>query len=226
MLNSLRTIPIPPYLEQDIFKKFCYINNLRARTFTIGLVIYSLFITSYDVVFSQHTSGQEEFIGQFKLDMILIVLAVIFTIYIFFNQVKSTRHIKTYHRSIHTIISFFVMCWGAAKACNSSFTDEIISQNYIIAIFLTAFVFYFPFYNYLLQILLSILFYIFIGLFYQIEIGEIFKHGFYNLLLIILAFSISRLLIQQKIEYYLKEYEINRLKDEKLFKNGSKEKPE
>jgi hypothetical protein len=118
------------------------------------------------------------------------------------------------------------MCWGAAKACNSSFSMEIVPQVFLISVFIATIVFYFPFYIFLLQLLISIIFYVIIALYYQIEIDLIFKLGAYNLLIIALAFLISRLLIHQKIEYFLKEYEINRLKDEKLFINGQKEKPE
>jgi hypothetical protein len=226
MLKSLKPIIIPPYLEQEIYKKFCFVNNVRAKNFTIALVLYSLFISTYDVVFNQKTHQQGVFLSQFKLDLILIVFSVIFTLYIFLNQVKSAKHIKSYHHSIHTILSFFLLCWGAAKACNSSFSHEILIQVYLISVFITTFMFYFPFFNYLLQLLLSTLFYILIGLYYQIEIDEIFKLGFFNLILVTLAFLISRLLIHQKLEYFLKEYEINRLKDEKQFLNGQKEKPE
>ncbi|OFX82261.1 MAG: hypothetical protein A2W99_09395 [Bacteroidetes bacterium GWF2_33_16] len=222
MLNSLKPINIPPYLEQEINKKFCLINNIRAKFFTIALVVYALFITSYDVVFSQRIRQQDDFISQFRLDLILIVFSVIFTIYVYFNQVKSVKHIRSYHRTIHTIISFFVMCWGAARACNSSFSNEIIVQVYLTSIFITAFVFYFPFFNYLVQLILSVFFYIFIGLYYQIEINLIFNFAIFNFILIIFAFLISRLLIHQKTEFFLKEYEINRLKDEKLFANGQK----
>jgi hypothetical protein len=226
MLKSLKPIIIPPYLQQEIDKKLCFANNLRAKNFTIALVVYSLFISTYDVVFNQRIHQQGEFLSQFKLDLILIVFSVIFTIYIFFNQVKSAKHIKSYHRIIHTIISFFLLCWGAAKACNSSFSQEILIQVYLISVFITVFMFYFPFYNYLFQLLLSIFFYIFMGLYYQIEIDEIFRLGFFNLLLIMIAFLISRFLVYQKTEYFLKEYEIFRLKDEKQFTNGQKEKPE
>ena len=222
MLNSLKPIIVPPYLDQEINKRLCLVNNLRAKFFTIALVFYALFISSYDVVFSQRTRVQGDYISQFKLDLVLIVFSVIFTIYVYFNQVKSAKHIKSYHRTIHTLISFFVLCWGAAKACNSSFSEDVIIQVYLVSVFITSFVFYFPFYNYLLQILMSIFFYIFIALYYQIEIDQIFNLGAFNLILVILAFVISRLLIQQKIEYFLKEYEINRLKDEKLFGNGKK----
>jgi hypothetical protein len=226
MPKSLKPIIIPPYLEQEIYVKLCYINNLRAKFLTISLVFYSIFISSYDVLFSQKLRQHNEFVSQFKLDIILIVFSVIFTIYIYFNQVKSAKHIKSYHKIIHTIISFFILCWSAAKACNSSFSNEIIPQVFLISVFISAVVFYFPFYNFLLQLLVSIFFYVIIALYYQIEIDLIFRMGVFNIIIVSLAFLTSRLLIHQKIEYFLKEYEINRLKDEKLFINGLKEKPE
>jgi len=222
MPKSLKPIIIPPYLEQEIYVKLCYINNLRAKFLTIGLVLYSIFISFYDVLFSQKIKEHDEFISHFKLDVILVVFSVIFTIYIYFNQVKSAKHIKSYHKTIHTIISFFILCWGAAKACNSSFSSEIVPQVFLISAFISAVVFYFPFYNFLLQLLLSVFCYVVIGLYYQIEIDLILKMGSLNLILLALAFLTSRLLIHQKIEYFLKEYEINRLKDEKLFINGIK----
>ena len=222
MPKSLKPIIIPPYLEQEIYVKLCYINNLRAKFLTIGLVLYSIFISFYDVLFSQKIREHDEFISHFKLDVILVVFSVIFTIYIYFNQVKSAKHIKSYHKTIHTIISFFILCWGAAKACNSSFNMEIVPQVFLTSVFITTIVFYFPFYNYLLQLLISIFFYLIIALYYQIEIDLIFRMGVFNLIIIALIFLTSRLLIHQKIEYFLKEYEINRLKDEKLFMNESK----
>lgn len=226
MPKSLKPIIIPPYLEQEIYIKLCFINNLRTKFLTIGLVCYSILISFYDVLFSQKLRQNDVFVSQFKLDIILVVFSVIFTIYVYFNQVKSAKHIRSYHKVIHTIISFFILCWGAAKACNSSFSNEIIPQVFLISVFISAIVFYFPVYSFLLQLLVSIFFYVIIALYYQIEIDLIFRMGVFNLIIVALAFLASRLLVHQKIEYFLKEYETNRLKDEKQFINAQKEKPE
>ena len=222
MFRSLKPHNIPPYLNKEILKKLCFINNLRAKFFTIAIVCYAIFISTYDVVFNQRLLSRQDFLLQFKLDIILIVFSVIFTIYIYFNQVKSAKYIKKYHQVIHTTISFFILCWSAMKACNSSFSSEILIQIYIISAFIVSIVFFFPFYSYIFQLLGSILFYIFIALYFQIDINEVFYLGIFNLGLLMLAFLVSRLLFHQKVEYFLKEYELFRLKDEKLFLNGGK----
>ncbi|MGE0089232.1 MAG: hypothetical protein AB7S50_07135 [Bacteroidales bacterium] len=226
MPKSLKPILIPPYLKEEIYIKLCFINNVRAKYLTIALIIYSFFISAYDTFLNQHIKHKHEFLSEFKLDLILVVFSVIFTIYIYFNQVKSAKHIKSYHKLVHIVISFFLMCWGAAKACNSSFSMELVPQVFLISVIIITIVFYFSFYILLLQIVVSILFYVIIALYYQIEIDLIFKLGIFNLIIIFLAFLTSRLFFHQKMEYFLKEYEINRLKDEKLFINGQKEKPE
>lgn len=226
MPKSLKPILIPPYLKEEIYIKLCFINNVRAKYLTVALVIYSFFISAYDVFFNQHIKHRHEFLSEFKLDLILVVFSVIFTIYIYFNQVKSAKHIKSYHKIIHIVISFFIMCWGAAKACNSSFSMELVPQVFLISVLITTTVFYFPFYIQLFQIVTSIFFYVIIALYYQLEIDLIFRFGIFNLIIISLGFLTSRLLFHQKMECFLKEYEINRLKDEKLFINVQKEKPE
>jgi len=222
MLDFLKPQLIPPYLKSEIERKFCYINNMRAKYFTIALVIYSLFISSYDVLFNQSLLTHGNFIIQFKLDIVLIVFSVIFTLYIYFNQTKSAKNIREYHKSIHFIISLTTLCWFAAKASLSSFEEEIVIQLYIIAVFLTSIVFYFSFYKYVVQILISICFFIIIALFFEREVSEIFKSSVLNLVLIVIAFLISRILYHQKTEFFMKEYEVSRLKEEKNFSNGKK----
>lgn len=222
MLNSLKPQLIPPYLKDEIEKRFCYINNLRAKYFTIGLVIYSLIISSYDVLFNQHLVTHETFLIQFKLDVFLIVFSVIFTLYIYFNQTKSAKNIRGYHKSIHFIISLTTLCWFAAKACLSSFNNEIIIQVYLIAVLFISSVFYFSFYKYILQLFISIVFFIIIALFFEREISEIFESAVLNMIIVAFAFLVSRMFYHQKTEYFMKEYEVMRLKEEKNFINGNK----
>ena len=113
--------------RSEFHKKFCFMNNIRSKYFTISILVFSLLLCTYDIIILQKSIQFKFFLSCFKTDLILLVSSFLFMLFIFFNQVKSYKEIKQQHKFIHGLISFFILCWSAIKA--SSFTH--VSESYI-----------------------------------------------------------------------------------------------
>ena len=157
----------------ELIKKFCFINNIRSKYLTIGLLILALILTSHDVVITQKTKQFHFFLSQFKTDLILLVSSVVFTIYIFFNQVKSYKEVTNQHKFIHGLISLFFICWSVVKTTFYLSNGGTNIYFLIASIFIVSILYVFPFYIYFSQILFTIFLFSIFLLFINMEMKNV-----------------------------------------------------
>jgi hypothetical protein len=144
-------------------------------------------------------------------------------LYVFYSQVKEENQIKKHHRIIHGAISFLIITWGAVKSSLTILTQDLNYYIYFITVLITALIFYFPFAMYLSQVIFS---YLLIWLIHLL-VDTTFKTSMYNLgfifILLMIAFTISRILYYYKVRFLMKEIELNKLK--KYIHQNGREKP-
>lgn len=188
MKNFQNTFINPQNISKDISKRLCFLNNIRSKYFTILLIICSSSIAFYDIIIVQKLIDYKVFLIHFKTDIIFLVFSFIFTLYIFFNQVKTHKNIRNHHKFIHGSISTFILIW--------SFFKSIILIKYgdgnfniaIIAILITSSLYLFKLQVYLGQLILTFVFTTIVLLLFNFTISEFFEYII--ILLIISCISI------------------------------------
>jgi len=220
MANLLPFNQIPKSLESGFFKKICLINHIRSKFFTILLILFALLYCFYDVFILKKTLVNEEFVLHLKADIVFLVLSFFFTLFIYFNQVKSSQKLKTHHRYIHFVITIFVLLWSAFKSVIFVKFNEGNYNLAIICILITSIIYLFPFIMYSIQLLINLLFIITTNLVFQITITEIAKSIYMVILISVLAMIISRIMFYQQHKILTKEKEV--LQFRKNHKTSSK----
>ena len=199
----------------ELIKKFCYINNVRSKYFTVFILLLALFISSYDILFLQKTGPFQFFLINFKVDLVLMVSSFIFTIYIFFNQVKSSKEVTNHHKFIHGLISLFFICWSAIKTALYLNQGSLHVYLLIASIFIISILYVFPFYTYLLQLFFAFVLFT-ISLFYiHTELDQVLYYLFITLVFSFIAFIGRNYVFNLHTKLFLKDIEIEILKNSK-----------
>lgn len=192
MKNFLNTLISPQNISKDITKRICFLNNIRSKYFTILLIICSSVFASYDIIVLQNLIDYNVFLIHFKTDIIFLVFSFIFTLYIFFNQVKTHKKIRNHHKYIHGFISIFILIWSFFKSIilikygNGNFNIAIIS------LLITSFLYMFPFYVYLGQLLFTLLFTFVVLLLFNFTLSNILSEVIILLIISFITFIISQ----------------------------------
>ncbi|NOQ23805.1 MAG: hypothetical protein GQ564_00445 [Bacteroidales bacterium] len=197
MRNFQNTFINPQNISKDISKRLCFLNNKRSKYFTVLLIICSSSIAFYDIIIVQNLIDYKIFIIHFKTDIIFLVFSFIFTLYIFFNQVKTDKKIRNHHKFIHGSISIFILTW--------SFFKSIILIKYgngnfniaIIALLITSFLYLFNLQVYLSQLILTFIFTFITLLLFNLKISDFIED-----FIILLTISCFSMIISQYV-YYL-----------------------
>ena len=205
MKNVQNTFISPPNISKDISKRLCYLNNIRSKYFTILLIVCSSVYAFYDIIILQKLIDYKVFLIHFKTDIIFLVFSFIFTLYIYFNQVKTYKKIRNHHKFIHGFISLFILAW--------SFFKSIILIKYgngnlniaIIAILLTSFLYLFPLQIYLGQLIFTLVFAFVILLLFNFTINEIFGDIIILIIISFISIIISRYVFYLQNKIFLLE---------------------
>jgi hypothetical protein len=198
----------PQNLSEDFIKKICFLNNVRSKYFTVLLIICSSAFTFYDISIIQKLADYKVFLIHFKADIIFLVFSFVFTLYIFFNQVKTHRNIQSHHKYVHGIISIFILLWSVFK---SVIFIKYGNGNYniaVITIITTSFLYLFPLMVYFSQLLFTFVFAIIISLLYNFTIGEIINDIFFILIILFISMIISRYVFYLQLKILFKESEV------------------
>lgn len=220
MIELFKAYRLPKKLSKDFRKKVCYTNNIRSKYFTLLLITLALIYSFYDILILQKTNIHKIFLLHLKADIVFLVLSFVFTLFIFFNQVKSTQKIKKYHRYIHFVISVFVLLWSAFKSVMFIKFNEGNYNLVIICILITSMTYLFPFIIYSIQLLITLLFIIITNLIFQITVTEIVESIYIVVVISILAMIVSRIIFYQQYKILVKEKEV--LRYHKKFQASSK----
>jgi hypothetical protein len=196
MKNFQKTFISPQNISKDISKRLCFLNNIRSKYITVLLIICSSSIAFYDIIIVQKLIDYKVFLIHFKTDIIFLVFSFLFTLYIFFNQVKTHKNIRNHHKFIHGSISIFILIW--------SFLKSIILIKYgdgniniaIIALLITGSLFLFKLYVYLGQLMLTFAFTAIALLLLNFTISEFIEYIF-----ILSIFSCISIIISGYIFY-------------------------
>lgn len=207
----------PQRISEDYIKKFCFLNNVRSKYLTVFLICCSFLFSFYDIFILQKTADYKVFLIHFKTDIIFLVFSFIFTLYIFFNQVKTYKKIQGHHRYIHGIISLFILLWSVFKSIilikynNGNFNIAIIG------ILLTSFLYVLPVLIYISQLILAIVFEIIISLLFNFTVKEIIHDIFLISILCIISLIISRYIFSLHFRIMIKETEVNNYREKNNF---------
>ena len=196
----------------DFLKRFRFLNNIRSKYLTVLLLICSSLFVLYDFFIVQKDSNTEVFLLHFKADIIFLVLSMTFTLFIYFNQVKTHHNLQNYHKYIHGIISLSILIWSVFKSIlfikysNGSYNLAFIS------IFLTSLIYLFPTSIYFAQLLFVSLFAIIISLAFNITINKLIYDFTILMIFIFLSIFVSRYIFYLQYKVLLKEKEIVKYK--------------
>ncbi len=220
MTNLNKLFMYKQNIGPDFLKRFCLLNNIRSKFLTVFLLICSSLFVLYDFFIIQKTSSTELFLLHFKADIIFLVLSMTFTLFIYFNQVKTHHNLQNYHKYIHGIISLSVLIWSVFKSIlfikygNGSYSLAFIS------ILLTSLIYLFPTLFHFVQLFFVCIFAIIISLTMSITINDIIYDFSILVVFIFLSILVSRYIFYLQYKVLLKEKEI--LKYKRKVSNGIK----
>lgn len=199
-------------LNTEIIKKFCFFNNVRSKYFTVIILLLSVILSSYDILILQKIANFKFFLVNFKADIVLLVSSIIFTVYIYFNQVKSYKEIRKQHKFIHGIISLFILCWSALKSImyNTVSTDNL--YFFIGFILLFSVLYLLPKNIFLFQSAFTISFFIACSFMFNLKLDYVFKNLVFIVLFYVLAFIVSRYIYHLQYQIILKDKELEKYK--------------
>ncbi len=218
MKNFQKTLINPGDISIDFNKRLCFLNNLRSKYLTISLIICSSAFAFYDIIILQKLIDYKTFLIHFKADVIFLVFSFFFILYIFFNQVKTYKKIRTHHKYIHGAISLFILTWSFFKSIifikygNGSFNIAII------ALLIMSFLYLFPLRAYLIQILITFVFAFIVLLLFNFTITEIIEDLIIIVLISFISMIISQYLFYLQHKILLLESEVTKYKKPKLNK--------
>lgn len=195
-------------VSNDYLKKFCFLNNVRSKYLTVILILISLLFALYDIKFIQTTASFNIFLLHFKTDLVFLVLSFVFTLYIFFNQVRTHHDIRPHHKYVHGIISITVLCWSVIK---SVFFIQYSGGNYnlsIICILLTGFIYIYPSMIQVIQSVLMLFLAILISLLLHFTVTKIFNDILILLIVTTITYIISRYVLYLQLKILMKEKEL------------------
>ena len=198
----------PHNLSYDYIRRFCFLNNVRSKYLTIILIMVSFVFTFYDISVLQKTCEKDVFLIHFKTDIIFVVFSFIFTLYIFFNQVKSHRHILNHHKYVHGIISLFILTWSVFKSILLIKFNDGTYYVAVISILVTSILYLFPLTIYISQILFTFTFAVAVSLLFNFTINKIIHDLSFIVIILFLSLVISRYLFYLQIKILNKESEI------------------
>ena len=208
MTNFQKLFINPQNLSGDFNKRLCFINNVRSKYLTVLLIICSSAFTFYDISIIQKLADYKVFLIHFKADIVFLVFSFVFTLYIFFNQVKMHKNIQSHHKYVHGIISISILLWSVFK---SVVFIKYGNGNYniaVITIITTSFLYLFPLMVYLSQLLFTLVFAIIISLLYNLTIGEIINDIFFIIIILFISMIISRYVFYLQLKILFKESEV------------------
>jgi hypothetical protein len=212
MKNFQNSSICPSDISKDIIKRLCFINNLRSKYFTILLIICSFFFAFYDIIILQKLIDYKVFLIHFKTDIIFLVFSFIFTLFIFYNQVKTHNNIQNHHKYIHGSISIFILIWSFFKSIilikygNGNFSIAII------ALLITSFFYLFTLRVYLIQVLLALVFAFIALLLFNFTISEFIGDIIILLIISCISMIISRYVFYLQHKILLMESELTNYK--------------
>jgi len=189
MTNFIKLFSSQRNYSADFIKRMCFLNNVRSKYLTIFLILSAFAFSLYDVMIFQKTNETSVFLFHIKADIIFLVFSFIFTLYIFFNQVKTHHNIDWHHKYIHGIISLFILLWSVYKSILFIKFNDGSYNLAIIGLLITCFLYVFPLRIYLGQISISILFAFIVSLLFNLTLTEIIN-TIYILVLISILFAI------------------------------------
>ncbi len=213
MTNFQKLFINPQNLSEDFSKRLCFLNNIRSKYLTVFLIICSSAFTFYDISIIQKLADYKVFLIHLKADIVFLVFSFVFTIYVYFNQVKTHRNIQGHHKYVHGIISIFILLWSVFK---SVIFIKYGDGNYniaVITILTTSFLYLFPLTVYLSQLLFTLVFAITISLLYNFTIGEIINDIFFILIILFISMIISRYVFYLQLKILFKESEVMKYKN-------------
>ncbi len=209
LMTSFQKLFINPQnLSEDFIKKLCFLNNIRSKYLTVFLIICSSAFTFYDISIIQKLADYKVFLIHFKADIIFLVFSFVFTIYVYFNQVKTHRNIQRHHKYVHGTISIFILLWSVFKSVTFI---KYGNGNYniaVITIITTSFLYLFPLMVYLSQLLFTLVFAIIISLLFNFTIIEIINDIFFIIIILFISMIISRYVFYLQLKILFKESEV------------------
>lgn len=191
-------------------KKLCFLNNVRSKYLTVILIITALLFTLYDIKFIQNTESFHVFLLHFKTDLVFLVLSFVFTLYIFFNQVRSHDDIHNHHKYIHGIITVVILCWSVFK---SVFFIQYNGGSYnitIICVLLTGFIYVYQSRIHMIQLLITIALALIISLLLQFSVTKIVEDTVMLVIVCAITYITSRYILYLQLKVLLKEKELVR----------------
>ncbi len=199
-------------ISEDHLKRFCFLNNIRSKYLTVAVVVVALLFTLYDFIILQNTASFDDFLLHFKTDLVFLVFSFVFVIYIFFNQVRTHKNIRTHHRFIHGIISLIILSWSVFK---SVFLLQYSSGNYNIAvlgILVTGLIYVFPSAVYLFQLLFTFGMAVVISLLFNFTLTKIISDIYILVIISVISYIASRYLMYLQLKIFFKEKELIKFK--------------
>lgn len=195
-------------ISNDYLKKLCFLNNVRSKFFTILLILTSLLFALYDIKFVQTTESFNIFLLHFKSDLLFLVLSFVFTLYIFFNQVRTHHDIRSHHKYVHGIISIAVLCWSVTKSVLFIKFDEGNYYLSIICILLTGFIYIYPSLIQMIQFVFMLFLAILISLLLHFSITQIANDIFILIIVTTIIYIVSRYILYLQLKILIKEKEL------------------
>lgn len=195
-------------ISNDYLKKLCFLNNVRSKFLTILLILASLLFALYDIKFVQTTETLNIFLLHFKTDLLFLVLSFVFTLYIFFNQVRTHHDIRPHHKYVHRIISIAVLCWSVTKSVLFIKFDEGNYYLSIICILLTGFIYIYPSLIQMIQFVFMLFLAILISLLLHFSITQIANDIFILIIVTTIIYIVSRYILYLQLKILIKEKEL------------------
>jgi hypothetical protein len=195
-------------ISNDYLKKFCFLNNVRSKYLTVTLIITALLFAFYDLKIIQNTQTFDVFLLHFKTDLVFLVLSFVFTLYIFFNQVRTHHDIRPHHKYVHGIISITVLCWSVIK---SVLFIEYSGGNYnlsIICMLLTGAIYVYPSLVQMIQLFFAFFLAVFISLLLNLSISRIVEDVFILFIIALITYIVSRYILYLQLKILIKEKEL------------------
>jgi hypothetical protein len=202
----------PQNLSSDCIKRFCFINNVRSKYLTIFLILISAVFTFYDISVLQYTHNKTVFLMHFKTDVVFFVFSFVFTLYIYFNQVKNHKQIFNHHRYVHGIIALFILAWSVFKSILLVKYNDGTYYIAAISILVCGILYVFPTAVYISQLVFTFLLAAIISLLFNFTIDEAINDLAFIAIILFLSLIISRYLFHLHIKIMYKESEILKYK--------------
>ncbi|MCK5028521.1 MAG: hypothetical protein KAR57_02730 [Bacteroidales bacterium] len=202
----------PHNISSDYTKRFCFLNNIRSKYLTIFLILISAAFTFYDISVLQYTHDKTVFLIHFKTDIIFFVFSFIFTLYIYFNQVKSHKNILKHHKLVHGIIALFILTWSVIKSILLVKYNDGSYYLAAISILVCSILYIFPIAVYIGQIIFTFLLAVVVSFLFNFTIDNVINDLAFIAIILFLSLIISRYLFYLHIKIMYKELEILKYK--------------